>query len=57
MTEDNTVAIYVEDDLMTRAENIVWLLGFRGETGGVAVNVFRLLQEYKKLDMLDKGTG
>lgn len=44
------VNVYADDDLMTRAQKIVHLLGFRGATGGHAVDVFRLLQAYEKAD-------
>ena len=47
---DKGVTATAADDLMTRAEKVVWLLGFRGATGGHAVDVFRLLQAYEKLD-------
>jgi hypothetical protein len=47
---DRGVNVYAEDDLMTRAQKIVHLLGFRGATGGFAVDVFRLLQAYEKAD-------
>ena len=47
---DKGVTATANDDLMTRAEKIVWLLGFRGAIGGHAVDVFRLLQAYEKLD-------
>lgn len=48
--KDKGVVADAGDDLMTRAEKIVWLLGFRGATGGHALDVFRLLQAYEKLD-------
>lgn len=46
MDEDGrtTVTVIATDDLMTRAEKIVHFMGFRGATGGYAINVFRLLQ-------------
>ncbi len=48
--EEDRVFVYADDDLMTRAEKIVHLMGVRGAVGGYAVNVFRLLQAYEKAD-------
>ena len=48
--DDNGVVAFASDDLMTRAEKIVHLMGYRGAVAGFAVNVFRLLQEYERLD-------
>ena len=47
---DRSVAVYASDDLMTRAEKIVHVLGSRGAVGGFAIDVFRVLQEYERAD-------
>jgi hypothetical protein len=39
-----------EDDLMTRAENIVWAMGFKGDIAGLEKSVYNTLKQYKKLD-------
>lgn len=44
--------ISADDDLLTRAENIVWFLGYRGATGDFVLQVHRLLREYEKADKL-----
>ena len=46
----NTVTVYASDDLMTRAEKIVHIMGYRGATAGFAINIYRLLQAYEKAD-------
>jgi hypothetical protein len=48
--EDGSVWVTADDDLMTRAEKIVWSLGYRGATGGFAINVYRVLELYAKYD-------
>jgi hypothetical protein len=42
--------LYVSDDTMTRAENIVWALGFKGEVGAYEKKVYEILKTYEKLD-------
>lgn len=39
-----------EDDLMTRAENIVWTIGFKGDVARYEKKVYEVLKAYKKLD-------
>ena len=48
--DDGSVTVSADDDLMTRAEKIVHVCGFRGAAGGFAVDVFRVLQAYEKAD-------
>ena len=50
MDEDGSVMVRAEDDLMTRAEKIVHVLGYRGAIGGFVINVYRVLQAYEKAD-------
>lgn len=48
--DDGSVTIHASDDLMTRAEKIVHVLGYRGAVGGFVINVYRVLQAYEKAD-------
>ena len=60
MSESNEINISADDDLMTRAENIVRLFGYRGAVGNFVLDLYRLLQAYEKLDAAanqDKETG
>lgn len=47
---DLETLLFADDDLMTRAEKIVWLLGYRGITEHMSVPIFRVLQDYERLD-------
>lgn len=38
------------DNLMTRAENIVWALGFKGDVAIYENKVYKVLKAYEKLD-------
>lgn len=42
--------LYAGDDLMTRAQKIVHILGFRGDVGGFILETYRMLQKYEQLD-------
>jgi hypothetical protein len=42
--------ISANDDTMTRAENIVWALGFEGDVAHLEKKVYEALNEYEKLD-------
>lgn len=44
-----------DDDLMTRAENMVWALGFKGNVAKFEKKAYEVLKAYKKLDENDKG--
>ena len=48
--DTGTVFLRTSDDLMTRAEKIVHVLGYRGAVGGFVINVYRVLQKYEELD-------
>lgn len=49
--EDRSQTLYAADDLMTRAEKLVWMMGWRGSgIGGRIIDVYRFLQVYEKLD-------
>ena len=48
--EPESIMLYAGDDLMTRAEKIVHLLGYRGAVGGFVLEVYRMLQTYERLD-------
>jgi hypothetical protein len=48
--EPDTITLYASDDLMTRAEKIVWMVGYRGAIGGYVLDMYRLLQTYERLD-------
>ena len=50
MTKQITVQINSNDDLMTRAEKIVKIVGYTGAVSGIVIDVYRLLQKYEKLD-------
>lgn len=41
---------YNTDDLMTRAEKIVYAVGYRGAVGNYVIAVYRVLQAYEKVD-------
>ena len=45
-----TIDIYTTDDLLKRAENIVYFLGYRGAVGDQVLNIYKLLKEYERLD-------
>lgn len=48
--DGNSVILHASDDLMTRAQNIVHILGYRGAVGNFVVDVYRVLQRYEALD-------
>lgn len=48
--------IFASDDLVRRAENIVWSLGFRGATGDLVLGVRQVLKAYAELDARTEGT-
>lgn len=50
MAEEEQRNIRLSDDAMTRAENIVWALGFRGAVAEPCMRVFKVLAAYEKLE-------
>jgi hypothetical protein len=48
--------INAEDDLMTRAENIVWALGFKGDVTTQEKKVYEILKTYNRLDKENETT-
>lgn len=48
--------ISADDDLMTRAENIIWSLGFKGNVAGYEKTVYDALKKYKELDDQNENT-
>ena len=54
--EQSPRKISANDDTMTRAENIVWALGFEGNVAHLEKKVYEVLNEYEKLynDVKDK---
>jgi hypothetical protein len=48
--EPETIMLNSGDDLMSRAEKIVRVMGFRGAVGGYTLDIYRMLQKYEKLD-------
>lgn len=48
------IKVYADDDLVTRAEKIVWSMNIRGSAGDYIIAVYRILQAY---DILDRETG
>jgi len=46
----NEVMLYANDDLVQRAEKIVYLLGYRGAVGNYVFDVYKTLKLYKELD-------
>jgi hypothetical protein len=48
--QEETRTISACDDLLTRAENIVWIMGYRGAVGNFVLNVHHLLREYERAD-------
>jgi hypothetical protein len=44
-----SIMLYAEDDLVTRAEKIVWILGHRGAVGNFVLEVHRMLKKYEEL--------
>ena len=51
INDDGSLQVYAEDDLMTRAENIVYMMGQRGAVAEYVISMYRLLQTYEKLDV------
>lgn len=50
MEDDGSITVSADDDLMTRAEKIVHVMGMRGAVGGFVINVYRVLQAYERED-------
>ena len=50
MKDDGTVLVRTGDDLMTRAEKIVHVMGYRGAVGDFVLTVYRVLHAYEKAD-------
>ena len=55
--EPETITLYAKDDLITRAENVVYLLGYRGAVGNYVIEIYRLLQKYEELDKKEAYRG
>lgn len=49
-SDKKNIILYASDDLVQRAENIVYLLGYRGAIGGYVLDVHNLLRTYAELD-------
>lgn len=45
-----TIQLSSGDDLVTRAEKIVHVLGFRGSVGDQILLVYNVLKSYKQMD-------
>lgn len=48
--EPDRLELFASDDLLKRAENIVYFVGYRGAVGGFVLEVYRLLKAYEALD-------
>lgn len=48
--EPETIMLYAKDDLMARAEKIVWVLGYRGYVAGPVLEIYKTLKIYEDLD-------
>ena len=48
--EPDPVMLSAADDLVTRAEKVVAILGYRGAVGGFVLDVYRVLKGYEELD-------
>lgn len=47
-----TRPIYKTDDLLTRAKNIVWAIGYRGAVGDFVLRVHEVLSKYETADAM-----
>jgi hypothetical protein len=46
----NAVTLYADDDLIARAEKLVYLMGIRGSTGDHVLTIYKALKLYAALD-------
>ena len=54
MSDKLQITVNAKDDLLTRAEKIVRMMGFEGAVGGYVINIYRLLQAYEQADAAEK---
>jgi hypothetical protein len=47
----NSVTLYADDDLLTRAEKLVFLMGFTGAVGDHVLTMYKALKMYQELDL------
>jgi hypothetical protein len=46
----NSVTLFADDDLIARAEKLVYLMGIRGSTGDHVLTIYKALKLYAALD-------